>query len=135
MATQAQMDNDVVVRAKKARAASNLGPFADEDTALADVMGRLAAALDPFEIWLFGSRARGDGQIDSDFDLLVIAKPDGSFGSNDYVAVARPLHGSGIGCDVIPCGYLDYLEARAHPTTLVAMSLREGRRLYAAPAD
>jgi hypothetical protein len=135
MATQVNMDRDALVSAKPVRVATNLGPFADEAAALAEVLKRLVAALDPYEIWLFGSRARGDGQSDSDFDLLVIAKPDGLFGSDDYVAVARPIYGSGIGCDVIPCGYLDYLAARAHPTTLVAMAVKEGRRLYAAPAD
>jgi uncharacterized protein len=33
---------------------------------------RLVLALQPESIYLFGSRARGDGNADSDFDLLVI---------------------------------------------------------------
>ena len=39
---------------------------------LGTVVQRLVAALRPERIYLFGSRARGDDDQDSDFDLLVV---------------------------------------------------------------
>jgi uncharacterized protein len=38
------------------------------------IVERIAEALEPEKIILFGSRARGDARIDSDVDLLVITK-------------------------------------------------------------
>lgn len=37
-----------------------------------EIINRIANAVHPNKIYLFGSRARGDFQADSDFDLLVI---------------------------------------------------------------
>jgi predicted nucleotidyltransferase len=39
-------------------------------------IGRLRATLDLDSVWLFGSRARGEGGEDSDIDLLVITRGD-----------------------------------------------------------
>jgi len=71
---------------------ANTGPFANEDEALREVVKRLAAALKPASIWLFGSRARGDNRPDSDFDLLVVTKvADGEDGRDyDRVYAAIP---------------------------------------------
>ena len=44
----------------------------DADGLLGEIMKRIRAAVDPERIILFGSRARGEGREDSDFDLLVI---------------------------------------------------------------
>jgi predicted nucleotidyltransferase len=50
----------------------NRGPFASEEKALQAVLDRLAKALRPFRIYLFGSRAEGRSRPDSDFDLVVV---------------------------------------------------------------
>lgn len=42
------------------------------DRWLTHIVGRIVRAIDPVRIVLFGSRARGDNQPDSDYDLLVI---------------------------------------------------------------
>jgi predicted nucleotidyltransferase len=39
---------------------------------LADAVRRIDAFCHPREVWLFGSRARGDAREDSDFDLAVV---------------------------------------------------------------
>ena len=44
-------------------------PAADEP-ALAEVVRRLVAAYQPERVYLFGSVARGDADLDSDYDLL-----------------------------------------------------------------
>ncbi len=110
----------------------NKGKFASEAAALEAVVERLVRALDPAAIWLFGSRARGEARPESDFDLLVVAKPDGKFDGGSYFEVYEPVRGMGLGLDVVPCGFLDFEEGKALRTTLVAKVVEEGRVLYEA---
>jgi predicted nucleotidyltransferase len=102
------------------------------DTVLSRAIERLVAELDPQAIWLFGSRARGDHRPDSDYDLMVVAKENGNFGSDDYVKALRPTFGTGLDCEVVPCSLADFEEARALPTTLVSQVIQHGRLLYGA---
>src|SRR5215210_321585 len=44
----------------------------DEEVLLTEVVRRLVDNLHPERIYLFGSRARGDGHQDSDYDLMVL---------------------------------------------------------------
>ena len=44
----------------------------ETDRLLSEMVSRIRAAADPDRIVLFGSRARGTGRPDSDYDLLVI---------------------------------------------------------------
>jgi len=49
-----------------------------QDTVLKTLMHRLIEQLGSNlqELWLFGSRARGDGEADADYDVLVVAGGD-----------------------------------------------------------
>ena len=110
----------------------NYGRHDNELDALHELVDRLVTALDPQMIWLFGSRGRGDGRQDSDFDLLVVAKPDGQFDDGDYDKVYAPISGSGIGADVVPCGYDAFHEALELHTSFVSRIVDEGRLVYGA---
>jgi uncharacterized protein len=112
----------------------NTGRYATEQEALDAVVARLVEALDPQAIWLFGSRARGDHRPDSDFDLLVVAKPGQPWGE-DYRKVYLAASGVGVGKDVIPCSAEDFVIAQLLPTTLVSQVLAHGRKLFEAEAD
>ena len=46
------------------------------DPVLAEIVRRLAEAYKPLSIYLFGSKARGDAEPDSDYDLMVIVPND-----------------------------------------------------------
>ncbi len=111
---------------------ANTGAFATESQALDAIVSRLAAALDPQAIWLFGSRATGRARPDSDFDLLVVANADSAFGPDDYELVDRPIRDLRIGCDIVPCTKRDFEEGLALETSFVAQVVREGRQLYEA---
>jgi predicted nucleotidyltransferase len=107
-----------------------VGPFRDEAAALAFLRDRLVARLRPRMIWLFGSRARGDGREDSDFDLLVVL-PDGlPETAYSSFAVAEPLIACGLAYDVVPCSWSDFLAERDESGSLVNRATREGRVLY-----
>ena len=110
----------------------NKGRFQTESEALSWLVQRLVEELDPLEIWLFGSRARGDARPDSDFDLLVVARPDGKFGSEDYDCVYAPTFGSDIACDVVPCSKQDFDDGAKLKTSFVRAILEEGRCLFPA---
>jgi predicted nucleotidyltransferase len=40
------------------------------------MVARIVEVLHPLQIWLFGSRARGEARIDSDWDLMAILPDD-----------------------------------------------------------
>ncbi len=111
---------------------ANFGRFASEAETLDALVGRIAQAVDPWAIWLFGSRARGDARPDSDFDLLVVGKPGSGLGSDDYEMVDRPLMGLGVGCDVVPCAAEDFEEALSLNTSFITRIVGEGRKVYEA---
>ena len=92
-----------------------------------EVVRRLTAALDPVEIWLFGSRATDTHSPDSDFDLLVVT---GDAHGTDYDLAYAPLKGLGIGCDVIPVGATEFESERSDPTSVCHRIVNTGRRIY-----
>jgi predicted nucleotidyltransferase len=108
----------------------NCGAFSSEEEALAQVVARLVRRLDPEEVWLFGSRAEGRHAPDSDFDLLVVTKPDSGDAGFDYDAAYAPIKGLGVGCDVVPCRADEFNLARSDPTSLGWHVLRTGKKLY-----
>jgi predicted nucleotidyltransferase len=46
------------------------------DAATAELVKRLVVLYEPEQVWLFGSRARGDARDDSDWDLLIVVSDD-----------------------------------------------------------
>ncbi len=44
----------------------------NQDPKLKEIVSKLVAEFRPLKIFLFGSRARGNATIDSDYDLLLI---------------------------------------------------------------
>ncbi|WP_165219392.1 nucleotidyltransferase family protein [Affinirhizobium pseudoryzae] len=109
---------------------ANYGSFGSEDAVLAEIIRRLVEALDPEMIWLFGSRGRGDARPDSDFDVLVVAKENGSFDSDDYDKVYAPLMGTGVGADVVPCDYATFMASLDLNTSIVRRIVDEGRLIF-----
>jgi predicted nucleotidyltransferase len=51
-------------------------PGIDDPKALDRVVRRLVEQFDPVAVYLFGSHARGDGDEDSDYDLMVVVRDD-----------------------------------------------------------
>ena len=107
-----------------------VGPFRDETAAIAFLRDRLVVELKPMAIWLFGSRARGDARADSDFDLLVVLPDDLAADAYSHQRVAGPVVACGLGYDIVPCSWTDYLRERDAPGSLVNRAVTEGRLIY-----
>ena len=97
---------------------------------LAILVQRIAAACHAEEIWLFGSRARGDDLSDSDYDFLVVTH-DGD-PARDESEAYRAVADLGVGCDILACCRRDFDAGRQDHMDIVARAIREGRRVYPA---
>lgn len=104
----------------------------NEQEALAEIMRRLVNAYQPERIYLFGSKARGDFDPDSDFDLMVVV-PDQSPPECRRSRLAyQVLRGTGTAVDVLVWTRQAFDERLHLTASLPSTVVREGRLLYAA---
>ena len=105
--------------------------------ALLDRMVRaIVAEVDPEQVILFGSRARGDAREDSDVDLIVVeAEPFGPERSRhrEMVRLYHALASFRVGIDVLVYSQDDVEYWRDSLNHVLARALREGRTLYERP--
>lgn len=100
--------------------------------ALAQIVERLVEAYQPEQIYLFGSKARGDCGPDSDFDLMVVVPQTAEPGYRLAQRAHSLLWGIGTAADILVWSRHAF-ESRLHlKASLPATILREGRLLYAA---
>lgn len=95
---------------------------------LQEAVRRLVRDLHPRAVILFGSRARGTARPDSDYDLLVISDR-----IRDYDEVYRPVVGTGLSCDVVPCSVDAWRDAAQDAGGVLRDALDEGVLLYGQP--
>ena len=90
---------------------------------------RIVQQFDPVRIILFGSRARGAGRPDSDYDLLVIlSKVEDN--RRAVVAILRALNGVPASKDIVVTTP-DEIRIRGNTLGLVLRpALREGKVVY-----
>lgn len=97
---------------------------------LDEVVARLVDALRPEQIYLFGSRARGDAQSDSDYDIMVIV-PESDLPPHRRAQLAhRALRGIRVAADILVSTRQEFDHFLPVPGSLAATILREGRLLY-----
>ena len=101
------------------------------DPLLDEVRRRLLSDLDPppEKIVVFGSRARGNARPDSDLDLLIVLRTDGTPGQRG-VLVRRPLRQLGVAMDILVYTPEEYERYRAYPSSVVRAAEREGIVLH-----
>ena len=98
---------------------------------LREITGRIVTALEPKQLILFGSRARGEGRSDSDVDLLVVWK-DEMPPRERSAAVRRALRGVSASFDIAVVTPLEFERLRCRKANIVGVAAREGRVLHAA---
>lgn len=97
---------------------------------LATLLERIKERYRPIEVWLFGSRARGDARDSSDWDLLVAVPDDADEEELSPLEAWRLQRGSGVYADVIPCRASELRADRDTANTLAYVVAREGVLLY-----
>ena len=116
---------------QKARAASAMVPVTD---ALLDQMVQaIVAEVDPEQVILFGSYARGDAREDSDVDLVVVeAEPFGPERSRrrELVRLYHALVEFPVSTDILVYSHDDVAYWRDSLNHVLARALREGKVLY-----
>ncbi len=99
---------------------------------LADMVERLVRAFQPERIYLFGSRARGTGTEESDFDLLMVVSQSSLPRYRRDQAAFRVLIGVGASKDILVLTREEFDRQRTVLTSLPALVEREGLLLHAA---
>jgi predicted nucleotidyltransferase len=103
---------------------------ADAQSAIEEIVHRIAERFSPEKIILFGSHARGDAGVDSDIDLLVLFS-----NVEDEHARAGQIYAALIGCSAIPKDIVVSTTARFERyrnvvNTVYWPAAHEGRILY-----
>ena len=106
--------------------------MARRSSILDEIVGRIVGIAHPIRVVLFGSRARGEGRVGSDFDLLVVADS-----SEPRYRRSAPLYAglADIPAEVDVVVYTpDEIEAwRNVPESLSQRAMTEGVVLYDQP--
>jgi len=101
---------------------------------IAEMVERIVAEVQPEQVYLFGSRARGEGREDSDVDLLVVEREPFGEGRSRFAELNRMYRT--ISSFRVPVDVLvfttdemsEWGESRYH---VIGRCRREGRLLYA----
>lgn len=102
----------------------------DNDKNIIDqIVERIVNTAHPDKIILFGSRARGDTNELSDYDLLVVMSFTGKR-RDIMVEIDMALAGLGIARDVIILSPQEYEETQKIPGTISQPAAEEGIVLY-----
>lgn len=103
--------------------------FFVEEPRLLNLITLCQAELFAEEIWLFGSRARGDHRPDSDWDVLVVARDGTPAEKLDPISAYRVARRSGVNCDLLTVTKPDFEDAKDTVNTLSYAVKHEGIRL------
>ena len=101
----------------------------DADEIVSEMVRRIVEGFHPEMIVLFGSYVRGDSNVDSDVDLLVVAPVTGS--KRDLtISIRKELAGIGVAEDIIVVTPQELARYRDVVGTVVYPAMHEGTVVY-----
>ena len=106
------------------------------DALIDEMVEAIVAEVDPEQVILFGSRARGEEGERSDIDLIVVeAEPFGAARSRhkELVRLYHAIAGYPVAADVLVYSHEDVDYWRDSLNHVLARALREGKVLYERP--
>jgi uncharacterized protein len=93
------------------------------------LLSRIEAEYHPEQVWLFGSRARGEAGPGSDWDLFVVVPDDTCDELLDLRTLWRLTRGAGVPVDLVACRASEFQEACDTVNTLSYVVATEGVRI------
>jgi predicted nucleotidyltransferase len=105
-------------------------PRIDDPEELDRMVRQVVAKADPVAIYLFGSRARGDADKESDYDLMIVVADDFPAGQANTVTAFSLVEGRRIPMDVTMSRAGRFDSRRAQVGTLEYKVGREGILLH-----
>ena len=106
-------------------------PLPTIDPVVERAVQALVVALHPLNVVLFGSRARGNAGLDSDYDFLVVAETPLPSHERGQVA-SRALRGLGVPTDVLVLTPAEYGRLSTWTSSVVYSANEEGTVVYEA---
>jgi uncharacterized protein len=97
---------------------------------LQQLLGRIVEKYRPEQVWLYGSRARGDARPDSDWDLFIVAPDTTDERELDPAVAAELRKGCGVYADLVPCRASEFCEDRTVVNTLCNEVTCDGILIY-----
>jgi len=102
-------------------------------SAIGEMVRRIKQLADPDQIILFGSRARGEGGPQSDYDILIVA-PSPLPRWRRTVPLYRALAGIGVPKEIVWWTPQEVSQWRGVRSHFISTAVREGKVLYEKPA-
>jgi uncharacterized protein len=97
-----------------------------------EAVQKIALALNPQQIILFGSRARGDFRSDSDYDLLIVVDDADANRCTELAGKALgAVRGKSLALDVIVYPESEFLFSLREQHDVVCYAMDDGKVLYA----
>lgn len=93
------------------------------------LLARIETQYHPEQVWLFGSRARGDAGPWSDWDLFVVVPDDTRDDQLDLLFLWQLKRGCGVPADLIACRASEFRAACDTVNTLSYVVATEGVRI------
>lgn len=103
------------------------------DESLAKLLPIIVEALDPLEVWLFGSRAEGRAHADSDYDLLVVLPDDATEEQLDLPSKFWLADRARVTADIVPLTISEFNDDKDVLDTLARAAWVRGKCLYERP--
>jgi predicted nucleotidyltransferase len=97
-----------------------------DTTPIAGLLRLIVEAWHPDAVWLFGSRARGTAEPDSDWDLLVVVPDSRADVATDPLAGWDLARRARVRADVIACVASDFKAFADVPNTLAYEAFHHG---------
>jgi predicted nucleotidyltransferase len=102
------------------------------DPILQEIVERLVARFRPSRVYLFGSRARGEATLDSDYDVLMVVADSATPAHRREMDACDALWGVPAAVDVLVWSESEFQKRLGARASLPATVVREGVLLHAA---
>lgn len=100
------------------------------DAPLERLLRHVVEAMNPLEVWLFGSRGENRGRPTSDYDLLVVMPDETPESELDPMRAWRLGWEVQVTADIIPCTRSEFDEEMHELDSLPRAAILRGRKIY-----